>query len=170
MKTIVIAISAMLMLASCTNEKTAYVDNTKLIKEYEEMKQVEAKFTKRSERMQQQMDSVARLFQAEVQDYQQRSSSLSTAKRQEEEGALMQKQQRLQQQQQMQGQQLRQESDAVIDSIIVKVKDYVKTYGEDNGYTYIFGSNESANIMYAKEGKDITKEILEKLNADYKSN
>ncbi|HZJ36459.1 MAG TPA: OmpH family outer membrane protein, partial [Gillisia sp.] len=34
-----------------------------------------------------------------------------------------------------------------------------------NNYTYIFGSNESANIMYAKEGLDITEEILGKLNA-----
>jgi len=63
------------------------------------------------------------------------------------------------------GNQLRQESDVVIDSIVTKVKDYVKDYGKKNNYTYIFGSNESANIMYAKDGLDITEEILGKLNA-----
>ena len=68
----------------------------------------------------------------------------------------------------MMGNQLRQESDVVIDSIVTKVKAYVKEYGKDNDYTYIFGSNESANIMYAKEGLDITEEILEKLNESYK--
>ncbi len=51
-----------------------------------------------------------------------------------------------------------------MDSMITKVKDFVKDYGEENDYTYIFGSNESANIIYAKEGLDITQEILEELN------
>ena len=80
----------------------------------------------------------------------------------------MAKQQTIQQQQQMMGNQLRQESDVVIDSIVTKVKEYVKEYGKENNYTYIFGSNESANIMYAKDGLDITEEILEKLNESYK--
>ena len=47
------------------------------------------------------------------------------------------------------------------------MKDFVAEYGEENGYTYIFGSNESANIMYAKEGLDITDEILKELNESY---
>ena len=54
-----------------------------------------------------------------------------------------------------------------MDSIVKKIKDYVKDYGKDNNYTYIFGSNESANIMYAEEGLDITQDILEELNKDY---
>jgi outer membrane protein len=73
----------------------------------------------------------------------------------------------LSRQQQMQSGQLREESDKIIDSLIVKVKDFVGEYGEENGYTYIFGSNESANIMYAKEGKDITDEVLKALNKEY---
>ena len=48
-----------------------------------------------------------------------------------------------------------------------KVKDFVAEYGKENGYTYIFGSNESANIMYAKDGLDITDEIVKKLNESY---
>jgi outer membrane protein len=103
-----------------------------------------------------------------VQEYQANMNGMSTAQRQEKEQELMAKQKTIQQQQQTMGNQLRQESDVVIDSIVTKVKDYVKEYGKDNNYTYIFGSNESANIMYAKDGLDITDEILEKLNASYK--
>ena len=170
MKNIIIAFSAILILASCTQDKTAYVDTTVLLKDYTEMKEADAKYTSRSDRMKKQMDSIAQEFQIEVQDYQKRQSRLSASKRQEEEQVLMQKQQTLQQQQQFRSQQLRQESDAVIDSIINKVKDYVKDYGKTNGYTYIFGSNETANIMYAKEGLDVTEDVLQKINADYKGN
>lgn len=168
MKTIVIALSALLVLASCNQDKTAYVDNTVLLKEYKEMKDTEAKYNTMAEAMKKEMDSVAKQFQAEVQEYQSNANSMSNAQRQEAEGKLMQKQQQLQQQQQMRSQQLRAESDKEIDSIITKVKTYVKDYGKDNGYTYIFGSNETANIMYAKEGKDITQDVLKEINAEVK--
>ena len=168
MKTIVIALGALLVLASCNQDKTAYVDNTVLLKEYKEMKDTEAKYNTMAEAMKKEMDSVAKQFQAEVQEYQSNANSMSNSQRQEAEGKLMQKQQQLQQQQQMRSQQLRAESDQEIDSIITKVKTYVKDYGKDNGYTYIFGSNETANIMYAKEGKDITQDVLEEINAEVK--
>ena len=168
MKKLILVVLVAAGLTSCNQEKTAYVDTTKLIQEYKEMKEVEAEFTSKSDRIKGQLDSLAQSFQAEVQAYQENMGSLSTAQRQEKEQELMQKQQTIQQQQQMMGNQLRSESDAVIDSIVNKVKDYVKVYGEENDYTYIFGSNESANIMYAKEGLDITEEILEKLNEGYK--
>ncbi|MCM4159215.1 OmpH family outer membrane protein [Antarcticibacterium flavum] len=155
-------------LTSCNQEKTAYVDTTRLIQEYTEMQEVEAEFNTRSESVKTQLDSLARGFQQEVQEYQANMGSMTTAQRQEIEEELMRKQQTIQQQQQRMGNQLRQESDVVIDSIVDKVKDYVRDYGQENGYTYIFGSNESANIMYAKEGRDITDEVLEKLNESYR--
>lgn len=168
MKKLILVVLVAAGLTSCNQEKTAYVDTTKLIQEYKEMKDVEAEFTSKSDRIKGALDSLAQSFQAEVKAYQENMGSLSTAQRQEKEQELMQKQQTIQQQQQMMGNQLRDESDVVIDSIVGKVKDYVKVYGEENNYTYIFGSNESANIMYAKEGLDITDVILEKLNEGYK--
>lgn len=155
-------------LTGCNEQKTAYVDTTRLIQEYSEMQEVEAQFTTKSDRVKSELDSVARGFQMEVQEYQTNMNTMSTAQRQETEERLMRKQQSIQQQQQMMGNQLRQESDEVINTIVERVKEYVKEYGKENGYTYIFGSNESANIMYAKDGLDITEEVLEKLNASYK--
>ncbi|SDR92352.1 OmpH family outer membrane protein [Christiangramia echinicola] len=156
-----------IMMVSCNEQKTAYVDTTKIVQEYKEMKDVEAEFTSKSDSVRQQLDSVARVFQQEVQAYQSDMNSMSESQRKENEQELMQKQQMLQQQQQMQSNRLREQSNVVMDSIVNKIKDYVKDYGKDNGYTYIFGSNESANIMYAEEGLDITQDILEKLNEDY---
>lgn len=167
MKKLILVVLVAAGLTSCNEQKTGYVDTTKLIQDYTEMKNVEQEFTTKSDRVKGELDSLAQSFQAEVQEYQKNMNSLSTEERQRIEQELMRKQQAIQQQQQMRGNQLRQESDVVIDSIVTKVKDYVKEYGKENGYTYIFGSNESANIMYAKEGLDLTEEILEKLNASY---
>lgn len=165
MKKLLVVLFLGTALTGCNQDKTAYVDTTKLIQEFSEMKEVEADFNQRSERLKLELDSVAKGFQQEVMEYQENRATMSQAERQAAEQELMQKQQMLQQQQQMRSGQLRQESDEVIDSLITKVKDFVKVYGEENGYTYIFGSNESANIMYAEEGLDITEEILSELNA-----
>ena len=151
-------------LTSCTEEKTGYVDTTRLLQEYSEMKEVETEFTAKSETLKSQLDSVARGFQQEVMVYQENMATMSQSEREEAEANLMRKQQMLQQSSQMQSSQLRVESDQVIDSLVTKVKDFVAEYGKKNDYTYIFGSNESANIMYAKEGLDITDEVLEELN------
>lgn len=168
MKKLLLVVLIAAGLTSCNEQKTAYVDTTRLIQEYSEMQEIEAEFTTKSDRVKSELDSVARGFQMEVQEYQTNMNSMTTAQRQETEERLMRKQQSIQQQQQQMGNQLRQESDVVIDSIVGKVKEYVKEYGKENGYTYIFGSNESANIMYAEDGLDITEEVLEKLNASYK--
>ncbi|WP_034887181.1 OmpH family outer membrane protein [Gillisia sp. Hel_I_29] len=168
MKKLLLVVLLAAGLTSCNEQKTAYVDTSKLIQEYKEMKEVEAEFTAKSDSIKGELDTMAQDFQREVEDYQANMNSMSVDKRKEVEQTLMRKQQMIQQQQQMRGNQLREESDTVIDSIVSKVKGYVKDYGKDNGYTYIFGSNESANIMYAKDGLDITEEILEKLNAEYK--
>ena len=166
MKKLLMLLSLGAVLTGCDKNKTAYVDTTVLIQEYSEMKEVEADFNQRSEDLKRELDSAAQGFQQEVMAFRDNMATMSEAERQAAQDELMRKQQQLQQQQQMRSGQLRQEGDQVIDSIITKVKDFVKVYGEENDYTYIFGSNESANIMYAEEGLDITQEILAELNEE----
>ena len=165
MKRSLIIFALAVLMSACDKEKTAYVDTTRLIQEFSEMKEVEAAFTQKGDALKQEMDSIARNFQQEVLEYQENRMTMSQAERQAAEQELMAKQQALQQEQQMKSSLLRKESDAAIDSLVTTVKDFVADYGEENGYTYIFGSNESANIMYAKEGLDITDEVLAQLNA-----
>lgn len=165
MKKIILSLAVITSLMSCTQDKSAYVDNTVLIQDYYKMKTTEARFEKKSQTLSQELDSVAKEFQQEVQEFQEGMGRMSAKQKEQKQSELMQKQQRLQQQQQMKSQMLRQESDQAIDSIISEVKDFVAEYGKERNYAFIFGSNESANIMYAKEGLDITEDILERMNA-----
>lgn len=165
MKKIILSLAIVASLMSCKNDKTAYVNNSELIQEYYKMKTTEEKFDKESQSLSKELDSVAGKFQKEVEEFQKEMNKMSTKERERIQGELVQKQQRLQQQQQQKSQILRQESDQAIDSLVTEVKDFVTKYGKANGYTYIFGSNESANIMYAEEGRDITDTILKELNA-----
>ena len=69
---------------------------------------------------------------------------------------------------QFEQQQIAQASQAQNDSLIKKVKEFVKDYGTKNGYDFILGSNEAGSVMYGKTEDNLTKTILDALNAAYK--
>ncbi|UGU18047.1 OmpH family outer membrane protein [Sinomicrobium kalidii] len=168
MKKIIIAGVALLGLLSCQQNKIAFVDNTKLINDYQEKKDVEAKFKGKLDTFEKKTDSLSKALQAEAQVFQNEASKMSQSKAQEKYNTLMQKRQQIQQQVQQEEMQLQQESQEQIDSLIEKVRDFVKEYGKNNGYTYILGANEAGSVLYGEEGKDITEEVLKILNEKYK--
>lgn len=51
-----------------------------------------------------------------------------------------------------------------------QLNQYIKEYGEKKGYRYIFGAEGSGVLMYADERNNITKEVIEYINARYKGN
>ncbi len=158
--------STVLILASCNQQtvKTGYVNNTKVVSDYTEMKAAQEKWTKRNNEVRAELEGKAQQFQIEVQGYQNIMKSMSKSNREKKEQELMAKQQGLQREQQAKMQEIQKGSQKEIDSIIGKVKDFIKDYGKKNGYTYIYGDTEVSNILYGKEELDITEEIIKELN------
>lgn len=161
-----------LVLFSCQNQKIGFVDNGIVINDYQEKKDVEAKFQEKNDAFRKRADSISQAFQMEVQETQAKAQKLAQTnnRRKAEElmGELQQKQQILQQQMQFEQQQLTEKFQTEIDSLIVKVKDYVKDYGKSNGYTYILGTSDvAASVMYGTDENDLTQTILEALNTKY---
>ena len=171
MKKGLLAIFGLVLLASCQKEmKTGFIDNTKLIQDYQKRKDIEASFKKRIEKFDKRVDSIGKAFQIEAQSFQAQASKMSQKDAQQQYQLLGQKQQMLQQQFQMEEQTIQKESQTEIDTLIKEVRSFVKDYGKKHGYTYILGSNEAGSVMYGEESKDLTKEILEELNKAYKKN
>ncbi|WP_418603770.1 OmpH family outer membrane protein [Hwangdonia sp.] len=170
MKNIVYLVLAMIVLSSCQKQaKIGYVNNGTLINEFQEKKDLEAKFQIKEEAFKKRADSIGKAFQAEVQETQKEAQRASQKKQQELMGGLQQKQQQLQQQMQYEQQLLTQSFQTEIDSVIIKVKDFVKDYGEKNGYTYILGTTDAAStVMYSSEENDLTQTIVEALNGTEK--
>ena len=122
--------------------KTAYVDTSELMKEYTEAKDLEAKYK----------------AQANGQEGAQKN------------GAEVQKrEQQLGYAQQALSQQLQMESGKEMDSLVSGVKKFIKAYGKEKGYAYIYGTGDVASILYAEDKFDITKDIIKALNEKYKA-
>ena len=161
-----------ILISSCQQtQKIGYVDNGEVINQYQEKLDIEEKYKVKETAFQKKTDSIGQAFQLEAQDFQLKSQTMSSKKAQEMYEQLGQKQQLLQQQLQFEQNQLQQAFSTEIDSVIKKVKDYVQDYGSKNGYTFILGTSDvSSSVLYGKDEKDLTKIILEGLNAEYKKN
>lgn len=166
-KFLCIAIGLLAMI-SCNQqiEKTGFVNNTKVVSDFNEMKSAKEKWTKKNNEVRAELEEKAKQFQIEVQGYQNIMKSMTQSNREKKEQELMVKQQALQREQQTRMQEIQQGSQTEIDSIIAKVEDFIKDYGKKNGYTYIYGETEVKNIFYAKEELDLTDKIIAELNGE----
>ncbi|MDW5288974.1 OmpH family outer membrane protein [Formosa sp. PL04] len=168
MKKISLLVITLITMASCQeSKKIGFVDNSKLINEYQEKIDVEAKYKAMIEKSSKTIDSLSQSFQAEYQEFQAQASSMPQDKAQERYQQLGQKQQMLQQQIQMTEQQMSAESQQEIDSLISKVRTFVKDYGKTNAYDFILGSNDAGSVMYGKDGDDLTEVLVKALNDTY---
>ncbi|MBC3759896.1 OmpH family outer membrane protein [Hyunsoonleella sp. SJ7] len=160
----------LLVLASCQKpNKIGYIDNSVVINEYQEKKDIEARFKGKEQLFTKRFDSIEEAFQFEVQKFQVRASKMSQKKAQERYEELGKLKQINDQQKQSEAQALTLAFQTEIDTLIVKVKDFVKDYGKQNGYTYILGTSDAAaSVLYGTDDNDLTQTILEALNASYK--
>lgn len=158
---------ALLMLASC-QDKVVYVDNTKLLNEYQEKKDLESTLQGKINSYSRKRDSLSRAFQLEAQQFESQAQSLGQAIAQRKYSELMQKSQILQQHLMQEEQAIQSESQSKMDTLLTKVKKFVKDYGKNKGYTYILGANEGGSVLYGDDAKNITDDVVKALNDSYK--
>ncbi len=161
-------IAIIVVLTSCEQQKIGFVDNVKLMDEYQEKIDVETKFKAKVDALTKKRDSISQAFQIEAQAFQSKAQSMSQKKAQEEYGLIQQKGQFIGQQLQQEDQQLQASGQIEMDSIVSKVKKEIKAYGEANGYTYILGGGDGGSVLYGTEVLDLTDEIVKILNDKYK--
>ncbi|AEM70376.1 outer membrane chaperone Skp (OmpH) [Allomuricauda ruestringensis DSM 13258] len=160
-----IAISAM----ACQQNKIAFVDSVRIMDEYQEKIDVEARFKTKADAMTKKRDSISQAFQMELQQFQAKAQKMSQKNAQEEYSQLQQRGQFVGQQLQQEEQQLQQNSQAEMDTLVKKVKKEIREYGKANGYTYILGGGDGGSVLYGEEAKDLTDVILTILNDKYEN-
>ena len=153
--------------ATATGFKTAYIDTEKLMKEYQEFKDFEAKFKSMSDRMKNELDGDAKKFQRDVLELQQQAQSKGMEWAQKRQAELERRQQTLAEKEQNYMKKFQDESAVERDSMVSRMKDFIKDYGKEKGYDYIYGTGDAASVLYAKEEYNLTDEVLDLLHKQY---
>lgn len=149
--------------------KTAYIDTSVLMDKYEKFKDEDEKFKVKSQEMGRPLEAKLKVFQSEAANFRQNAQIKGMAWAQQKGAELQQREQQLAIEQETLLRQIQIESDSIRAGLINEVKDFIKNYGKKQGYDYIYGTGDAATVLYAKDGYDITEEILKELNDEFKA-
>ncbi len=173
-----IAILALaISLVSCNKEeqvaksefKVAYIDTSKLMSEYTESNDLEAKYKAKTEEEARKFEVQEANFKADVEYFQKNAQANGQAWAQQKDAELQRKQQQLQYAAQSVGQKLQMDHATELDTLVKTVKKFIKEYGKEQGYDYILGTGEASTVLFAKDPYDITEAVTKLLNDKYKS-
>ena len=142
MNKVILGVAFVLSLAACQQgQKIAYVDNSKLLDEYQEKKDLEELLKGKINKYQLKRDSISQAFQVKAQAFEAQAKSLAPAVAQQRYSQLAQESQ-----------------------LLKKVKNFIKDYGKQHDYDFILGANDGGSVHYGKADKDITADIVKALN------
>jgi len=156
MKNLIIALVAIVTLTSCNQQKIGYVDLSKMMKDYDAVKDLEKEMEQKSKDFQAKYQQIAADMDAQA-----KAGKLSQADYQKQG-------QELQMAYQQEGGALQADSEERSNKIIEDVKEFVKEYAKKNGYNFVFGASESGNVLYGDEKADLTEKLIEAINKDLK--
>ena len=161
--------------AQTTGEKSdmtariAYVEVDSVMQNYEFCKDYAQVLTKKTETIQNTLNSKGLALQKQVADFQSKvQSGLYTREQAEaEQDALQKKQVQLQNLQQSLAAEFEKEQTHYNDALRDSLHNFLKKYNESFGYNYII-SKAGDNILLADKRFDITEDVIKGLNKRYK--
>jgi outer membrane protein len=150
------------------SQKFAYVDSAKLLNGYEGMINARKAFQQKADSWKSNIDTLTNEVKISIMDYEKGQAAMSTKERQLSQELIKSKQQQLNQYQQAINAQAQQEDQKMTSDIIAQVNAYLKKYGEQKGYTIIFAATDYGNIAFASDALNVTDDVLEGLNKEFR--
>ena len=145
--------------------KLAYVDNTRLFSEFTLKKELEMKLKKTKDARQAIVDSLEfglKFLSKQIQSEKEKDKDKITLFQVKREDYIQKKKQ------------FEEDNEALAkqydSQIISQMNQYVKDFGNKNGYAYIFGADGSGFLMFSAEQNNITNEVEVYINGRYKGN
>lgn len=145
-----------------------FINSDSLLEEYNYFNSLKASLEKKQDSIDVLLRGRAQSLEKEVGNYQEKAPGMSPEQRAGTEEKLMQKQQMLVELKQNLLGQLQEQESIMNDSIHDNLHRYLQEYNKKKNYLYILGYQRGSGILLANDSLDITKEILDGLNAQSK--
>ena len=150
------------------NNSIVFINSDSLLEEYNYFNTLKESLEKKQDSIDVFLRTRAQSLENEVSGYQNSAAGMSPDQRAAVEEKLMAKQQGLMEMKQTMVEELQDQESAMNDSIHDNLHRYLKEYNKGKNYLYILGYQRGSGILLANDSLDITKEVLEGLNAEIK--
>lgn len=167
MKNFVLLFTMILLMASCLQNKIAFVDMGIIMKEYKGLNAFNEEMEAEKDQSRKEIESLIEPYQLKVEEYYKDVSKMSAAEKSSAELALQQEQNAINEQQDKYMQQLDKQRLEGLETINEEVATYVEEYASSNGYQIVFGTLGTETVIYGEDKLNITQEVLSELNRLY---
>jgi len=147
------------------NTDIVFINSDTLLEDFEYFKTWKAEMDSKEDSIDNVLNAKAKSLESDVMKYQENAPLMSPEQRAGAEEKLMARQQQLMQLKQDLVNELTDKESAMNDSLHDKLYRYLHEYNKDRNYKFILGYQRGGGILLANDSLDITKEILEGLNA-----
>ncbi len=154
---------------SLNHIKLAYFDMDSLEKYYQYAKDTRNLLSVKKDAMESKLDKIRGDYTTKVNDYNKRGASMSQTEQSQMQEDLARMQNMYDQQQQSLSQEFQGEYMQKMLDLKNKIQDFLKSYSIQKGYAYVFATSSDDNVIYYKDSvRDITSDIVNNLNEDFK--
>lgn len=165
---IILAVSLMLPASSLFSQgsdyKFGHINVQQLMSMMPQRDSARQELQEYNQMLQQELQTMQQEYQSKLQDYQENVDAYSQAVRKSKERELQDIQRRIQEFQTTAQQDFQQKQSEIMQPIMKKINDAIRTVGEENGYIYIFDTSAGA-VVYKddKNSKDVMPLVKQEL-------
>lgn len=147
---------------------TVYVNMDTLYAKYEYVTELKTKLEQAQKAKQRELENQYAALEKEVANFREIAQRLSQEEGEKQQAALMQKEQSLMQLREKLTAELYNSEQEMNEQLSEKITAYLKKYKAQVPYDYVLSYTKGGGILYANDSLDITLNVVEGLNKDYK--
>lgn len=148
--------------------KVAVVRNSYMLENYEGMKEAIGIYDNKKVMWKANLDTLNTDYQRAVSKFNLELPSLSEDEKNDRAHLLERQRSNLQNYQVSLEKAAREEDEKLTQGVLAQLDEFIKDYGEKQGYDIIIGSTDGANVLYMRDALDISEEVLKAANEAYK--
>jgi outer membrane protein len=152
------------------NDKIAYVDSAKILDEYKGSAEAKKAYQSKASIWQANIDTLTNEVKGAIGKYEKSLATMSKREQELTRQLIQEKQKQLADYQRGIRDNAKQEDSKLTQVIVSQINTFLGQYGKKHNYKLILIANPSGTIAYAREGLDITPEVIDELNKEYLPN
>jgi len=149
------------------SNRLVYVNSVKLLNGYQAMADARKDYEDKTKTWQANADTLMAEIQASFKKYESEMARMSAKEREQARQLIETKKQQLAQYQQSIEEKAHQQDLQLTQKVVDRANAFLERYGKEHDYQIILAANQTGNIIYAKDGLDITDQVLAVLNKEY---
>ena len=158
----IILVAATLLSTAVFGQKLGHINSNELLLAMPERTSVENNIKKYAQDLESQLGTMTKEYQAKVQNYQAKESTMTDAIKQDKIKEITNLEERIAEFQQSAQKDLQQKEETLLKPIIDKAKKAIEEVAKENNYTYIFDSGVGV-LLFQKDSDDIMPLVKKKL-------